>query len=48
MQQTDTILIDSSIRLREINESDYDIALPWYQDMEALKGTVRQAGYGRR
>lgn len=40
MQQPDIILIDSNIRLRKINENDYDIALPWYQDMEVLKGTA--------
>ncbi len=44
MQDTYIILIDNNLRLRKINENDYDIALSWYQDMEVLKGT---AGVGR-
>jgi len=40
MPQPATILIDDIIRLRKIKKVDYDIALPWYQDMEVLKGTA--------
>lgn len=39
-QQPEMILINTTIRLRKINKKDYDIALPWYQDVEVLKGTA--------
>jgi len=46
-----TLLVSETIRLRPVEvEKDVDIALPWYQDMEVLKGTAavgRETPYDR-
>jgi len=47
MQDIYIILIDNNLRLRKINENDYDIALSWYQDMEILKGIGSEEPYDK-
>ena len=39
MTQPEILAVDSTIRLRTVNATDIDAALPWYQDADVLKGT---------
>ena len=34
------LMVTKNIRLRPVSLDDVDIAMPWYQDMEVLKGTA--------